>query len=84
MAATAFDFDRDVTLVMHDWGGMIGMAWAARHVDAIKRLVILNTAAFQLPRTKRLPFRLWLGRNTRLGAWLIRSRNLFCTSLKKS
>ena len=67
----------NVTLVMHDWGGMIGMAWAARHVDAVKRLVILNTAAFPMPAAKRFPFRLWLGRNTRLGAWLIRSRNLF-------
>jgi haloalkane dehalogenase len=68
----------DVTLVLHDWGGMIGMAWAARHVEAIKRLVILNTAAFHMPESKRLPFRLWLARNTRLGAWLIRSLNLFC------
>jgi cis-3-alkyl-4-acyloxetan-2-one decarboxylase len=68
----------NVTLVVHDWGGMIGMGWAARHVEAVKRLVILNTAAFHLPKAKRFPFRLWLGRNTRLGAWLIRSRNLFC------
>jgi cis-3-alkyl-4-acyloxetan-2-one decarboxylase len=68
----------NVTLVVHDWGGMIGMAWAARHVDAVKRLVILNSAAFHLPKAKRFPFRLWLGRNTRLGGWLIRSRNLFC------
>lgn len=68
----------NVTLVLHDWGGMIGMAWAVRHVEAIKRLVILNTAAFHLPPSKRFPFRLWLGRNTRVGAWLIRSRNLFC------
>jgi cis-3-alkyl-4-acyloxetan-2-one decarboxylase len=67
----------NVTLVLHDWGGMIGMAWAARHVEAVKRLVLLNTAAFHLPKAKRFPFRLWLGRNTRLGAWLIRSRNLF-------
>jgi haloalkane dehalogenase len=68
-----------VTLIMHDWGGMIGMAWAARHVEAVKKLVILNTAAFHLPKSKHFPFRLWLGRNTSLGAWLIRSRNLFCT-----
>jgi cis-3-alkyl-4-acyloxetan-2-one decarboxylase len=67
----------NVTLVLHDWGGMIGMAWAARHVAAVKRLVILNTAAFHLPKAKRFPFRLWLGRSTRLGAWLIRSRNAF-------
>jgi haloalkane dehalogenase len=67
-----------VTLVVHDWGGMIGLAWAARNVNAIKRLVILNTAGFHLPKTKRFPFRLWLGRDTKLGAWLIRSRNAFC------
>jgi cis-3-alkyl-4-acyloxetan-2-one decarboxylase len=67
----------NVTLVLHDWGGMIGMAWAARHDKAVRRLVILNTAAFPMPKAKRFPFRLWLGRNTRLGAWLIRSRNLF-------
>ena len=68
----------NVTLVLHDWGGMIGMGWAARHTSAIKRLVLLNTAAFHLPSAKPFPFRLWLGRNTRLGAWMIRSRNAFC------
>jgi pimeloyl-ACP methyl ester carboxylesterase len=68
----------NLTLVVHDWGGMIGMAWAARHIEEVKRLVVLNTAAFHLPKLKRLPFRLWLGRSTRLGAWLIRSPNLFC------
>lgn len=68
----------NVTLVLHDWGGMIGMAWAAQHVASIKKLVFLNTAAFGLPRSKPFPWRLWLGRNTRLGAWMIRSRNAFC------
>ena len=69
----------NVTLIVHDWGGMIGMAWATRYANRVKKLVILNTAAFHLPRTKSFPFRLWLGRNTLLGAWLIRSRNLFVT-----
>ena len=67
-----------ITLVVHDWGGMIGLNWAVHHAEQIRRLVILNTAAFPLPQTKRLPWRLWLGRNTRLGAWLIKSENLFC------
>lgn len=67
----------NVNLVLHDWGGMIGMAWAARHVPAVKRLVLMNTAAFHLPTAKRLPLRLWVGRNTRLGDWLIRSMNVF-------
>jgi cis-3-alkyl-4-acyloxetan-2-one decarboxylase len=69
--------DRDVTLVVHDWGGMIGTAWAARFPDRVKRLVVLNTAAFHLPPGKRLPLSLWVGRNTALGA-VIRGLNLFC------
>ena len=42
------------------------------------RLVVLNTGAFHLPKAKSLPWTLWLGRNTRLGAWLITRWNLFC------
>ena len=46
-----------ITLVLHDWGGMIGMGYAARHPERIRRLVILNTAAFPLPAGKSLPWR---------------------------
>ncbi len=35
-----------ITLVVHDWGGAIGMGYATRHPEKIARLVILNTAAF--------------------------------------
>ncbi len=68
----------DCSLVVHDWGGMIGMAWAVRNPERVQRLVILNTGAFHLPKSKRLPFALWLGRNTWLGTFLIRGLNLFC------
>jgi cis-3-alkyl-4-acyloxetan-2-one decarboxylase len=68
----------NLTLVLHDWGGMIGMAFAACHPERIKRIIASNTGAFPLPRSKRLPWSLWLGRNTRLGAWLILKRNAFC------
>ena len=68
----------NLTLVLHDWGGMIGMGFAARHPGRVKRLVVSNTGAFPLPRSKRFPWSLWLGRNTRLGAWLILKRNAFC------
>jgi haloalkane dehalogenase len=44
-----------MTLVLHDWGGFIGMAYAVRHPDRIGRLVILNTAAFLPPADKSLP-----------------------------
>jgi haloalkane dehalogenase len=66
-----------LTLVLHDWGGMIGMAWAVRHPERVARLVILNTAAFPLPADKRLPFALSLVRDTRLGAWLVLHLNAF-------
>ena len=39
---------RDLTLVVHDWGGMIGLVYATRHPERIRRLAILNTAAFHL------------------------------------
>jgi haloalkane dehalogenase len=72
-----------ITLVLHDWGGMIGMTYAARHPERVKRLVVLNTAAFHLPAGKRLPWALRLGRNTALGAWLIRRLNLFCRTVAR-
>jgi cis-3-alkyl-4-acyloxetan-2-one decarboxylase len=54
---------KDITFILHDWGGMIGMAYAVRHPERIKRLVILNTAAFFLPKKKKLPLRLQIARN---------------------
>jgi pimeloyl-ACP methyl ester carboxylesterase len=67
-----------VTLVLHDWGGMIGMTYAARHPERIARLVILNTAAFHLPPSKPFPRPLWVCRNTPPSAFLVRGLNLFC------
>jgi haloalkane dehalogenase len=65
------------TLVVHDWGGMIGMAAASRMPERVARLVILNTAAFGLPDTKPLPKRLGLVRNSALGAMLVTRFNAF-------
>lgn len=67
----------NVTLAVHDWGGMIGFGWALKHAARVKRLVILNTGAFPLPAAKPLPWQLNLGRNWRLGEWLIRGANAF-------
>jgi haloalkane dehalogenase len=66
-----------ITLVVHDWGGMIGMGYAARHPERIKRLVILNTGAFHLPESKKFPLRLWICRNPLLGTLLVRGFNAF-------
>jgi haloalkane dehalogenase len=35
-----------VTLVVHDWGGLIGLRWACEHPDAVAGLVISNTGFF--------------------------------------
>jgi len=50
--------DEKITLILHDWGGMIGMAYALRHPEKICRLVVMNTAAFLPPTAKRIPLRL--------------------------
>jgi haloalkane dehalogenase len=71
------DINDNITLVVHDWGGMIGMGYAARYPERIKRLVILNTGAFHLPKAKKLPAALWLGRNSWLGTLLVRGFNAF-------
>jgi cis-3-alkyl-4-acyloxetan-2-one decarboxylase len=52
-----------ITLVLHDWGGMIGMAYAVRHPELISRIILTNTAAFLPPQGKPLPLRLQLVRN---------------------
>ncbi len=68
-----------LTLVVHDWGGMIGMAYAVRHPERIGRLVVTNTAAFPAPGGKRLPLRLRLARDLPLLASpAVRRLNLFC------
>jgi haloalkane dehalogenase len=67
-----------LTLVVHDWGGAIGLGYATRHPEHVARLVILNTAAFHLPGTKAFPWPLWLCRDTPLGACLVRGLNAFC------
>lgn len=66
-----------VTLVLHDWGGMIGMTWAHRHPERVARIVLLNTAAFHLPTSKPFPPALRLARDSRLGALLVTRGNAF-------
>lgn len=64
----------NITLVMHDWGGSIGMGYAVRHPDKIKRLVFFNTAAFL---ADRIPFSINLCRKPIIGALAILKFNLF-------
>ena len=36
----------EVVLVVHDWGGLIGLRWACEHPELIRALVISNTGFF--------------------------------------
>jgi len=69
--------DEDVSLVVHDWGGMIGAAFAARRPERIAKLVVMNTAGFHMPADKTFPWALRVCRDTALGAWLVRGLNAF-------
>lgn len=68
---------QNIHLVAHDWGGIIGMVYAHRHPASIKKIVLMNTAAFHLPASKSFPLALWLVRNTWLGAFAVRAFNAF-------
>jgi pimeloyl-ACP methyl ester carboxylesterase len=72
------DLKEPITLVLHDWGGMIGCAWALANLEKVRRLVVLNTSGFLPPGEKRLPLRLRLIRNFRPFARLtVLGLNLF-------
>lgn len=63
-----------VTLVVHDWGGAIGLGAALEVPERISGLVILNTAAFPPP---YIPLRIAACRVPFLGNWAMRGLNLF-------
>jgi haloalkane dehalogenase len=64
---------QNITLIVHDWGGAIGLGFVMRHRSRIKRLILLNTAAFL---SKDIPKRIDLLRS--FSDLLIRRANLFC------
>jgi cis-3-alkyl-4-acyloxetan-2-one decarboxylase len=66
-----------ITLVVHDWGGLIGLTWAVQNAERVKRFVILNTAAFPIPSPARLPLSIRVCRETALGAFFVRRFNAF-------
>jgi len=70
----ALDLQR-VTLVLHDWGGAIGLGFARRHPARIELVVLCNTAAFALD--GKLPLRLTACRVPVFGALAVRGLNAF-------
>lgn len=64
---------RDVTLLVHDWGGPIAYAAALRLPGRFKRFVVFNSAVFFLP----LPMALIMLRIPVFGSVLVRGVNAF-------
>ena len=61
-------------LIVHDWGGPIGLGIAFKNPQRLMKLVILNTAAFL---SSEIPLRLQLCRAPLLGTIMVRGLNLF-------
>lgn len=45
---------KNITLVVHDFGGPIGLRYAVRHPENVKRLVVLNTWMWSLENEKQM------------------------------
>lgn len=75
---THLQIDR-FSLVVHDWGGAIGMGCAVNHIDNIDKIVVMNTAAF---RSTRIPLRIQLCRLPVVGEILVRMFNGFAWPAK--
>jgi pimeloyl-ACP methyl ester carboxylesterase len=65
---------RDITLVVHDWGGAIGCGVATRHPERFARILVMNTAAFP---GGRIPTRIRACRTPILGELAVRGLNGF-------
>ncbi len=65
---------KKITLVVHDWGGAVGMGLAIARPDRIARITVMNTAAFFIP---RLPKRIAICRAGFFGEFLTRGLNGF-------
>ena len=62
------------SLVVHDWGGAIGMGLAVRRPERLESVVVLNTAAF---RSGQIPLRIRICRIPVLGDIIVRGLNGF-------
>ena len=69
-----------ITLVVHDWGGAIGMGLALARPDRIARITVMNTAAFLIP---KLPKRIAICRAGFLGEFITRGLNGFARAATK-
>ena len=76
----ALGIDRDVILVVHDWGSALGFSWAQRHPDRVKAIAYMESIVRpfnswdEWPEATRAFFQ---GQRSPAGEDLILSKNLF-------
>lgn len=71
---------QDATLLVHDWGGAIGLYAALQVPERFSKIVLFNTGAFPPP---FVPFRIRICRTPLLGRWAVQGLNLFARSALK-
>lgn len=73
---------KDITLVVQDWGGPIGLSYAVAHPENVSRLIIMNTWAWPVNRDwYYIAFSGFMGGP--VGRWLIRRYNFFARSVMR-
>ncbi|MBM76484.1 MAG: alpha/beta hydrolase [Proteobacteria bacterium] len=65
---------KKIHLLVHDWGGAIGMGFASRHPELIQSLTITNTAAFH---SQEIPWSIASCRIPIFGSIAVRGFNAF-------
>jgi pimeloyl-ACP methyl ester carboxylesterase len=68
---------RNLTLVMQDWGGPIGLGVAMRHPERVRALVVMNTIGFAPSGDGWMPLPLRLVRAPILGEQLVQGLGMF-------
>ncbi len=71
---------KNITLVVHDWGGPIGVGAAVRLPKRFSRIVLTNTACFPPP---FIPWRILACRIPVLGTLMMRGANVFSRAATK-
>ena len=67
------------SIVVHDWGGAIGLGYAGQKAECVDKIVAMNTAAFRSP---LIPLRIRLCRLPLLGEIIVRLFNGFAWPAK--
>ena len=67
----------DATILVQDWGGPIGLTWAARHPERLRSLAVLNTFAHRPPGKVTLPLPLKLFRTPGVGETMVKGAHAF-------